>query len=642
MAFPSQGRLRAPVVGAVTVAVLVAALAFFIPAASAASTVSASPVADAYATSASPTANTGTQTQLRIDGSPLVRSYLRFDLRSVTGSVTSAKLHVHANSASTAGYDVDTTDGASWTETGLTWSNAPALGSVAGTAAGFAAGTSTTVDVTSVVRAGSVVDLALVARDGTAVSFGSRESANPPVLVLTLSSVNVAAAADSYVDSSQPSVNFGTATQVRVDGSPVVRSLLRFDLRGLAGSVSSAKLQIYANSASTGGLVAARTSGAAWTETGVTWANAPALGSNLASVASVTTATTISLDVTPAVTTGGLVDLAVYTNGATAISLASRESAHPPILSLTLSGNASIVPTNAVTPAPTGNATPKPTATPAATPASTPTPVPSSSSGDPQLIAAGDVRTNLSGIQATTALIVARPGLPVLNVGDDTADGSASLYQSYFNPNWGQFKSRIHPTPGNHEYNTSGAGPYFAYYGAAAGSSSKSWYSFDLANNWHVIELNGNVAHGVGSAQEVWLKSDLAANPGKHIIAFWHQPRFSSGAEHGSDTGYTPFWNDLYAAHADIVLNGHDHDYERFALQNGAGQADPNGIREWVVGMGGAPLYSFGSIVANSQARISGTYGILVLTLHAHSYDWQFVPQSGKTATDSGTQATHS
>jgi hypothetical protein len=278
--------------------------------------------------------------------------------------------------------------------------------------------------------------------------------------------------------------------------------------------------------------------------------------------------------------------------------------------------------------------TPRPTAAPTARPSPPPP-------AGFAIIAAGDTRSDLAGIQATTALIVARPGVPVLDVGDDTEDGSAALYQSFFNPNWGKFKNRIHPTPGNHEYDTAGAAPYFAYYGAAAGSPARSWYSFDLPNNWHVIELNGNISHGAGSPQERFLASDLAANAGKHIIAFWHEPRFSSGSEHGSDSSFTPFWNDLYAAHADLVFNGHDHDYERFALQNPSGKVDLNGIREFVVGMGGAPLYRFGSIAANSQVRNNTTWGILVLSLNAHSYSWRFVPQAGKTFTDSGTQATH-
>ena len=212
------------------------------------------------------------------------------------------------------------------------------------------------------------------------------------------------------------------------------------------------------------------------------------------------------------------------------------------------------------------------TATPTPTPRPTPTPTAAATPTRPPsravtIIAAGDTRTDLEGIQATTALIVARPGIPVLNVGDDTDDGSAALYASFFDPTWGQFKSRIHPTPGNHEYDTAGAAPYFAYYGAAAGSPGRSWYSFNLGSNWHVIELNGNIAHGAGSPQEQFLKADLAANAGKHVIAFWHEPRFSSGSEHGSDPSFAAFWTDLYAAHAEIVLNGHDHDYERFGLR---------------------------------------------------------------------------
>lgn len=308
-------------------------------------------------------------------------------------------------------------------------------------------------------------------------------------------------------------------------------------------------------------------------------------------------------------------------------------------------GHPSEVPVASLTATPTASANPAPTSSPTATatPTGAPTAAPSQSpAAGFAIIAAGDTRSDLAGIRATMALILARPGLPVLDVGDDTEAGSAALYRSFFNPTWGRFKSRIHPTPGNHEYDTAGAAPYFAYYGSAAGSPAKSWYSFDLPNDWHVIELNGNISHGAGSPQERFLRSDLAANAGKHIIAFWHEPRFSSGTEHGSDSSFTPFWRDLYAAHADLVFNGHDHDYERFALQNPSGAADRNGIREFVVGTGGAPLYRFGATLVNSQVRNNSTWGILVVTLNAHGYSWQFIPQAGKTFTDSGTQATHS
>jgi hypothetical protein len=193
---------------------------------------------------------------------------------------------------------------------------------------------------------------------------------------------------------------------------------------------------------------------------------------------------------------------------------------------------------------------------------------------------------------------------------------------------------------------TSRAGPYYAYFGAAAGPAGTGYYSYNLANDWHVIVLNAICAAvrgcGEGSPQETFLKKDLAANPGKHIIAMWHIPAFSSGSAHGNNGSYRAFWNDLYAAHADIVMNGHDHDYERFAPQSPSGAADPNGIREFVVGTGGAGQRPFGTIRANSQVRSTGTFGVLELTLGAHSYSWRFIPVAGKSFTDSGTQATHS
>ena len=444
------------------------------------------------------------------------------------------------------------------------------------------------------------------------------------------STASVAASADTYAAADSIGSNYGTAGELHIDGSPENRSYLRFDLSSLSGTVSSAQLKLFALSPSGLGYQVART-GSAWTETGLTWSTRPTQGTVVGKSSTFVSSAWTQVDVTSAVVAGTIADFEIDALNGTAIRFDSREASNPPVLVVTLNGGGTASPTPKPTPSPTPKPTPSPTASPTAPP-----------SGDPVLLAGGDTRTNLAGITATGKLIGAFPGDPILDVGDDTANGSAALYQSYFAPTWGLYKNRIHPTPGNHEYETSGAAPYFAYYGAAAGSPTKSWYSYDMPNNWHVVELNGNIAHGVGSAQEVFLKADLAANAGKHIIAFWHEPRFSSGSEHGSDTSFDPFWKDLYAAHADLVFNGHDHDYERFALQNPSGQADPNGIREFVVGMGGAPLYSFNSIVANSQVRNSATYGILTLTLHAHSYDWKFVPVAGKTFTDSGTQATHS
>jgi hypothetical protein len=268
--------------------------------------------------------------------------------------------------------------------------------------------------------------------------------------------------------------------------------------------------------------------------------------------------------------------------------------------------------------------------------------------GSPVMIGAGDicVTGSVANAQATAALIMARPNDVVFTAGDNSNEnGSAAQYASCFDKTWGRFKDRIHPVPGNHDYMTSGAGPYYSYFGAAAGPAGKGYYSYDLANDWHVLALNAMCSEvggcGAGSPQETFLRGDLAANAGKHIIAIWHIPTFSSGIAHGDDTSYAAWWQDLYAAHAEIVIGGHDHDYERFTLQSPTGQGDLNGIREFVVGTGGADQRGFWMIRANSKVRHDGTFGVLELTLGVGSYSWQFIPVAGGTFSDSGVQATH-
>jgi hypothetical protein len=201
------------------------------------------------------------------------------------------------------------------------------------------------------------------------------------------------------------------------------------------------------------------------------------------------------------------------------------------------------------------------------------------------------------------------------------------------------------PAPGNHEYNTVGASGYYEYFGAAAGDPDKGYYAYDLGP-WRMYALNSNCASiggcGAGSAQEQWLRADLAANPRECVGAYWHHPLFSSG-EHGSSTNTQALFQALYDYNADLVLVGHDHDYERFAPQTAAGVADPaRGIREFVVGTGGRSHYPllFG-FVANSQAANADTFGLLKLTLWATGYSWQFLPEAGKTFTDSGSASCH-
>ncbi len=300
---------------------------------------------------------------------------------------------------------------------------------------------------------------------------------------------------------------------------------------------------------------------------------------------------------------------------------------------------------------PTLTSVPTFTASPIPSPTRTTTPV---TTGDPIIAAAGDIACDPSDgsfnggngtasscrQKAVSDLFVGRNFSAVLTLGDTQYEnGALTKYQQSFDPSWGRAKNIIHPAVGNHEYTTAGASGYYSYFGAAAGDNTKGYYSYDLGA-WHLIALNSNCSQvggcGAGSPQEQWLKADLAAHPTMCTLAYWHHPRFSSG-EHGSNTSYDAFWRDLYAAGAEIVLNGHDHDYERFAQQNPSGTADPNGIQQFVVGTGGKNHYAFTTTLANSLVRNPDTYGILKLTLHAASYDWQFIPEAGRTFTDSGT-----
>jgi hypothetical protein len=233
----------------------------------------------------------------------------------------------------------------------------------------------------------------------------------------------------------------------------------------------------------------------------------------------------------------------------------------------------------------------------------------------------------------------------VLVLGDNQyPNGSLDRYQRGYDATWGRFKAITYPVPGNHEYGTPDAAGYFGYFGAVAGQQGAGYYSYDLAG-WHIVALNSECDRiggcGAGSPQERWLKNDLAAHPAACTLAYWHRPRFSSGT-HGNEAAYDAFWQDLYAGGADVVLDGHDHDYERFAPMRPDGTADPvKGIREFVTGTGGDSQYRFHAVVPGSEIRIEHVYGVLDLTLRPGAYDWRFVPEPGAQSTDSGSATCH-
>jgi uncharacterized repeat protein (TIGR01451 family) len=263
---------------------------------------------------------------------------------------------------------------------------------------------------------------------------------------------------------------------------------------------------------------------------------------------------------------------------------------------------------------------------------------------DPVIAAAGDIScargsdgTTTCRDQATSDLLVGQGLTRVLGLGDQQYDtGALADFTAFYDPTWGRVKDITSPAPGNHDPFTSG---YSAYFGARAPAA---YYSYDIGN-WHLISLDSNSGQ-VTPAQVSWLRSDLETNAaGKCVLAYWHHPRFSSGSTHGNNTRVTSFWTELYNANADLVLNGHEHNYERFAPQDPNGVAEAaRGIREFVVGTGGKDHYQFSTPQPNSEVRSTGTYGVLELALRPGGYDWLFVPVAGGAFSDSGSGVCHS
>ena len=270
-----------------------------------------------------------------------------------------------------------------------------------------------------------------------------------------------------------------------------------------------------------------------------------------------------------------------------------------------------------------------------------------------ELIGAGDIAScNVSyQDEATAALVQQSPGALVFTAGDNAyPDGTAENF-SCFDASWGVFKDRIRPTLGNHEYRVrvtgqpADANPYFDYFNGAgvdsgvAGKRGKGYYAYDHGA-WRIYALNSEINAAATSPQLTWLKADLAANPRTCILAMWHRPLFTSGTVHPPQATMKPMWNALEAAGADVVITGHNHQYERFAPQTSAGVASPTGIREFVVGTGGnSNFYGFVTPPKpNSEAQ--GTdWGVIKFTLYPDRYEWQFLPVEGHTFTDAGSTA---
>jgi len=257
------------------------------------------------------------------------------------------------------------------------------------------------------------------------------------------------------------------------------------------------------------------------------------------------------------------------------------------------------------------------------------------------LVGAGDIGAcDLPGARKTGELLDHIPGT-IFTAGDNAyPNGTRGQFTTCYDPAWGRHRARTRPTAGNHDYRMPGAAPYFAYFGAAAGEPARGFYAYDLGG-WRVYALNSNVAAGAGSEQETWLRGDLASHPRRCTLAYWHHARFSSGP-HGTSTRSAALFRALYDAGAEVVVVGHDHDYERFAPQAPGGAPDgARGIREFVVGTGGGGLYEFKRAEPNSEFRYNAGWGVLELTLFPRGYAWRFLGVDGARVIDSGSGACH-
>jgi hypothetical protein len=286
---------------------------------------------------------------------------------------------------------------------------------------------------------------------------------------------------------------------------------------------------------------------------------------------------------------------------------------------------------------------------PAALPASpilTPPAPPFDPSNEHELIAAGDIADCTAQDDEATANLVDNLSGVVAIPGDAVYEyGLPEEYANCYEPSWGRFKSRTRPVAGDHDYKTPGAEGFFGYFGLAGGEMGKGWYSYEVGS-WHVVALNSNCDQvggcGPGSPEEAWLRADLAAHPNTCTLAYWHAPLFSSGS-HGGEPAVEPLFQALYDNGVEIVLNGHDHNYERFAPQDpGGGLDQDNGVREFVVGTGGRVMRAMDAVnQPNSEAANDTTFGVLDLKLNAAGYDWSFIPVAGASYTDSGSSACH-
>lgn len=606
-----------------------------LPAQDSDSTLTVKAEADAQVEERHPTANAGTSSDLEViqANGRSAESYLRFTVSGIAGVVQSARLQVYSTTDTAengpALYAVEN----SWKEKEINWDNRPArIGDEVANQDFIRRYSWMEYDVTDLITGDGTYSFVLAGDSNEGVRFSSRESSNGPQLVITYASATPTSAAsatstpaegealtftteaDTYVTQASAAKNFGTSAELQASGASGAAQIpyLRFSVTGISGSNYRVTLRLFATSGHADGLVV-RFAENDWTESGtegMIWKSQPTLLSGpVGNPSTVEEGAWVEYDVSAVVTQDGTYTFALIADDDDSVIFSSREGTAAPEL---------VAMPGPVLPTPT----PRP-----------PIPV---SSDEVILVGAGDIATcNRDEDEQTAALLDTIPGT-VFTVGDNAyPNGSYSEYLNCYDSTWGRHKSRTKPVPGNHEYNTTGAAGYFQYF-----KNIPAYYAYDLGT-WRIYALNSEIDSSSSSPQAAWLLSDLAQNPSQCVLAYWHTPRWSSGTENGSDPSTQMLWEILYNAGAELVINGHEHNYERFAEMDNEGREISPGLRAIVVGTGGAGFYPFGPALETSQVRNDATFGVLKLTLHDENYDWEFIPIADSTFTDRGSSRCH-
>jgi acid phosphatase type 7 len=681
-----RGRpVRALALAAVLVAGLLAALPLAAPAAT---SVTFTPTDDTFAHTDYPNTTHGSLIEFRVDGTPVLRGFLRFNVTGLTAPVTRATLKVYSRTGHSGGFEVRGVTSSGWTEATLTHANAPTPSTtVTGQSGAITAGTWVAVDVTKLVAGNGAVAFALTTTSLTNLPLAAKEigAEQAPQLVVETSASSSGSTAPSTTAASTTTTTTAPTTTTTTTTTPTTTTsppptttappadtsppTAPTSVRATGATTTSVSVAWNASSDNVGvagygvyidGAAAGSTSQTSFTATGLACGRSyvvtvdayDAAGNRSTKSAPLTVTTNACPDTQPPTAPTNLRATAATTSSVAVAWNASTDNVGVTGYNVYRNGNF-VATTTATSYQFTGltcgtsytfgveavDAAGNRSSRPTLTAATAPCPPPPSGS-DPVIAIAGDISGSGSGDSATAALLDSLNPTAVLTAGDNAyPDGTLSEYNSYYEPTWGRHKSKTYPSPGNHEYHTSGASGYFSYFGARAGPSGKGFYSYNVGA-WHLIALNSEISRGSSSEQVTWLKNDLASTTAKCVMAYWHKPRFTAG-NYSDDSSFQPFWDALYAANADVVISGHDHNYQRYVPMTPTGARDDvRGIREFVVGTGGRSHYG---LRADSRRVVgdSTSYGVLKLTLRASGYDWQFIPEAGRTFTDSGTGTCH-